>query len=600
LNNFNRLIGDVSLTYKLNKDFKLNGAYRIKNINAFGETKVSSDLTDMKFNSQAAFGFTKGGYSSYTNNYHDEHIELTAVYAKTIKDFNVGATAGLDIHSNSQHNNSGSTSDGFNTPNLYTLGNSKGTISSFDFRYKEKDKALFLATNFGFRRFINADITLRNDWYSTLPAANNKISSKSFGLNFVFSELLNKNLPWLTLGKIWGSWGEVPISISIPGNTLGAYIYPGSLYSQGTLQWAGNFQQFTGSVLVDPKIHGAVATEKVAGAVFSLFKSRVGFSVTYTDRVNKDFPTNIPLPPASGASSLLTNAGEIDFTGWDYTFNVKPFSSKNFKWELNATFAKISSNKVVDVDGLPQDRWDGSNILYTPGNIPKAAPFRAIENATFGPQLRATEGQEWGQLFGHGIKRDAAGNALINANGTYVYDNNVFFGSVLPEYTGGVQNSFTLFGDFTVNINIDFQKGGKFYSTSQKWGASTGVLAETAVLNDRGIPIRDPLANGGGVHIFGVDAVTLKAVDMYVDARDYFNGSNNTFDNDIFDLTYVKLREVSLGYNIPVNKVGIGKWVKKANFSVIASNPWLIYATTKDFDPSEIANQSGEGGQFIR
>jgi hypothetical protein len=169
---------------------------------------------------------------------------------------------------------------------------------------------------------------------------------------------------------------------------------------------------------------------------------------------------------------------------------------------------------------------------------------------------------------------------------------------VLPDFTGGFQNSFTVFGNFTINANIDFQKGGKFYSTSTKWGNSTGVLAGSAGLNDKGIPIRDAVSDGGGIHVFGVDATTLKPKDYYVNARDYLNGSNNTFDNDIFDLTYVKLREVGVGYNIPVNKLGMGKWVKKANFSVIASNALLIYAKTKDFDPSEISAQSGEGGQF--
>lgn len=94
------------------------------------------------------------------------------------------------------------------------------------------------------------------------------------------------------------------------------------------------------------------------------------------------------------------------------------------------------------------------------------------------------------------------------------------------------------------------------------------MLAKTAGLNDKGIPVRDNVADGGGVHVFGVDADQAAlgktvAVDYYVNARDYFNGSNGTFDNDIFDLTYVKLREVAIGYNIPVNKLSMGKWIKK-------------------------------------
>ncbi len=582
LNNFSKLQGDVTLTYKVNKDLQLRGAYRINNINSFGEQKVSSDLTDMKFNSQAAYGFTRGGYSSFTGNFHDEHIELTAIYNKTIRDFNIGATAGLDIHSRNQHDNGANTSDGFNTPNLYTLGNSKGTINSFDTRRKLKDNGLFLATQFGFRRFLNADITLRQDWSSTLPPDANSVFSKSFGLSFVFSDLLKTQLPWLSLGKIRGSWGEVP-------QVINPYQYPGSLYNQGAVQFNGNFQQFTSAARVDPTISGAVATEKNAGVDFSFFKNRVGFSITYTERINKDFPTNITFSPSTGQNTLLTNAGEIDFKGYDYTFNVKPFWGKAFKWELNATFATANSVEIVDIDGQPQSVWRDAN---TP------APFLNIESGPFGPLLRATEGQKWGQIFGNGIKRDAGGNALLNGNGTYVYDPNTYFGSVLPDYTGGVQSSMTLFNDFTLNVNVDFQKGGIFYSTSDKWGKHTGVLAATAVLNDKGIPVRDPIANGGGYHVFGVDKTTLKPVDYYVNVRDYYNGGNNTIDNDLYDLTFVKLREVSLGYNIPVNKIGVGKWLKKANFSVIASNPWLIYAKTRDFDPSEIDTQIGEGGQF--
>jgi TonB-linked SusC/RagA family outer membrane protein len=598
--NFTKAIGDASLTYKVSKDLKIKGTYRLNEFVSSNELKISSDLTDMKFTTQATpgsfFGInygtptaanpslilppTKGGYASNTSTTHDEHIELTGIYSKTIRDFNVGATVGLDVHSNLRHYNTSSTQDGFNTPNLYTLTNSKGAVATVDSRFKQKDNAIFVAAQFGFRKFLNADVTVRNDWYSTLPAANNDILSKAFGVSFVFSDLIKNEAPWLTLGKIRGSWGEVPQSIS-------AYQYPGSLYSTATGTF---FTQNTSANRVDQNIHGAVATEKTVGADFSFLKNRVGFSVTYTDRINRDFPTNIAFSQASGQSLLLTNAGEIDFSGIDYTLNIKPVWSKNFKWEINATYATTISNEVVDIDGKPQSDWKTAGT---------AAPSITVETATFGPTLRAIEGQQWGQLYGHGIKRDAAGNAQILPNGTYLYDNNVQFGSVLPDFTGGVQNSFNILGNFTVNVNIDFQKGGKFYSTSTKWGNSTGVLAKSSGLNDRGIPIRDPLADGGGIHIFGVDTSSKhNPVDMYVNARDYLNGSNNTFDNDIFDLTYVKLREISVGYNIPVNKLSMGKWIKRANFSVVASNPILIYAKTKDFDPSEIANQSGEGGEF--
>jgi TonB-linked SusC/RagA family outer membrane protein len=574
-NDVSRLIGSASLTYKINKDLRIKATYQIKDVYNVNELKVSSAVTEYKFASQAAYGFTKGGYSSTTQKYHDEHTVLTAAYQKNIKDFSISATAGVDIHVNEQHNNSASTAGGLNTPDLFTIGNSKDQFTASDFRYKQKDNGIFGSAQIGFRKFLNAEATLRQDYFSQFPAADNGIFAKAFAGSFVFSELLKNDIPWLTLGKIRGSWGNTP-------QTIGVYAYPGSLYSQSTLQWNGNFMQNTSSSTVDPTIHGAVATEKTIGANFEFFKgSRLGFAVTYTEFVNKGFPQSRPGTLTSGSSTLLTNIGEMESKSIDFNFNAKPFWSKNFKWDISATYSKLLSNKVISID-----------------DDPATTTSITIQTASFGPTMRAAEGEQWGQLIGHGIKRDGAGNAILNTNGTYVYDDNVRFGSVVPDFTGGFQNSITILGCLTVNVNIDFQKGGKFYSTSTKWGNSTGVLAKTAVLNDKGIPVRDDVADGGGVHIFGVDATTLKPVNYYVNARDYFNGSNNTYDNDIFDLTYVKLREVGLGYNIPVSKLSIGKWVKKANFSIIASNALLIYAKTKDFDPSEISALAGEGGQF--
>ena len=83
-------------------------------------------------------------------------------------------------------------------------------------------------------------------------------------------------------------------------------------------------------------------------------------------------------------------------------------------------------------------------------------------------------------------------------------------------------------------------------------------------------------------------------------AQDYWHGfyNNSVYDEFIYDLTYVKLRELSIGYNIPVAKLGMSKYIQGANISIVAQNPWLIYSSTKDFDPSEISGSAGENGQF--
>ncbi len=126
------------------------------------------------------------------------------------------------------------------------------------------------------------------------------------------------------------------------------------------------------------------------------------------------------------------------------------------------------------------------------------------------------------------------------------------------------------------------------------------MTARTAVLNDKGNPIRDALADGGGVHVFGVDN-TGRPVDYYVDAQNYFHSlyDRRAFDPYVYDLTFVKLREVSIGYKLPVEKWGFTrKWAQRAELSLVSRNLILIYASTDDFDPSEISNLSGEAGNL--
>lgn len=188
----------------------------------------------------------------------------------------------------------------------------------------------------------------------------------------------------------------------------------------------------------------------------------------------------------------------------------------------------------------------------------------------------------------------------MRADGIYERELNVNFGSSLPDYTGGVQNTFTIFKNFTLNINIDYSVGGKYFSLSDYYGSSTGLYNNSTGLNDKGIPVRDLVANGGGTHVFGVDA-TGKPVDYYVETR-YFWEQNGLYSQGIAetairDLGFVKLRELGLGYTLPMAKLGIGKYVKTAVFTILARNPWLIYAKGgKGFDPSELSDNSGETG----
>lgn len=377
----------------------------------------------------------------------------------------------------------------------------------------------------------------------------------------------------LTFGKIRGSWGTVPTSLT-------PYIL-GFAYGVNANQWNGNFLMTTPNRLVDPSINGATNTAMEVGLDLRFLKNRIGFSFTYYDETRKDEPLDVQVNGASGFNTKLVNAGRVERSGIEIQINAKPIVNKNFSWNIDFNYGQNISNKVIELaPGI-------SSIVVAAGAFSGTSSAYTVHEV----------GKDWGILRGGGIKK-INGVPILDADGLYTKEDNVAFGSVLPDYTGGIQNAIT-YKNFVVNMNIDFQKGGKFFSLSDFWGTFSGLTSRTAGLNDKGNPVRDAVADGGGVFVQGVD-VDNKPVSHYVPAQDYFHQfrSRSISENSVYDLGFIKLRELSLGYQFPVAKWGWTKWVQQATFSVVGRNLWLIYAENRDFDPSEISAVFGEDGQF--
>jgi TonB-linked SusC/RagA family outer membrane protein len=580
-NNRDRLYGNIALTYKINKDFSLKATYRKQLLTSYTENIVKYDLEQ-----SAVQTGVKSSYYTQNTYSNRENYEFLATYNKKIKDFTIDANAGTDVFNWTYKDNSVQTNNGLTIPNLYTVNNSVDPPTLVNNRTHEQYNAVLGRAAFGWKDLLFLDGSLRNDWYSTLPPDHNSILSKSAGVSFIFGDLLKSQSSWLSYGKLRATWGEIPKALGTSNETFGAYRYPGSAYGVNANKFKGNLLMTSPDQYVDPNITGSTVTQKELGIDLRFLNDRLGISATYWDGSEKNFPATLSVNGASGFSSILTNFGLIKKNGVDFNFMAVPFRTSNFSWTLNATYSNLLEDKIVEIS----NKYGVSRIV-------------AANNTNFSgittPSLVQQQGMEWGQLYGNGIKRNAAGVPILDANGFYENDPNKYYGSVLPKHTGGIQNVFTVFKDFTINVNVDYQFGGKFFSLSDMWGAYSGLTARTAVLNDKGNPIRDNVADGGGVHMVGVDE-SGKPVSTYVSAYDYFHNlvNNNTFDPYVYDLTFIKLREVGLAYRIPVKKLGISDYIKSATFQLQARDLWLIYAKTKDFDPSQISAVQGEQGQL--
>jgi len=134
-------------------------------------------------------------------------------------------------------------------------------------------------------------------------------------------------------------------------------------------------------------------------------------------------------------------------------------------------------------------------------------------------------------------------------------------------------------------------------SVTNMYAVSSGMSKETAVLNDKGINEREPVTKGGGVRVEGVDT-DGNPVTCYMNAYYYYNYKKYDLGEQIYDRSYLKMRELSVSYDLPrafLKKAGVG--LSNASVSFVASNPWLIYSACPNIDPSEAGTNWREGGQ---
>lgn len=572
-----RLYGDVNMTVKFSKNFKFKGAIR--------RDQFSGNVENITPNILENSGGQTGLLASYgtSNTVNSEwNFEGIATYTKSFGDLAITINAGGNRLNIRQRAVAANTNNGLNVPGLYAISNSKTTPTISNTRSDQQANSLMAFGDIEYKRYLSLTWAVRNDWFSTLPKGNNSLLSPSVGASFVFSEFTGKALPWLSFGKVYGSWGKKPKALNPYALNLN--------YSVNPLLWGSNFLMSTPNGTPDANLRGALTTTWETGLDLRFAKNKVRLNIVYYNEDNRNEPLAVSVSGVSGFTSQTINAARVTRSGLEVELGATILKRRNFTWDISKTVAYLLDNKVRALaPGLTSYTLSGGSF-----GTRFARAFHFVD-------------QQWGMLRGGGIKRNADGQPLITTNGFsgglgwYQADATKDWGSVVPKLTGGLQN-FITYKNWNLGLTFDYQVGGKFFSLSEQWGTFSGLLGTTAGLNDKGNPVRDPVASGGGVRVRGVDAADGKTpVDVYVDAYDYFHQFyyQQIAEPFVHDLTFVKLRELSLGYAIPTQKLGkVGKVFQGASISMIARNLFFIYRDTKNFDPSEISGVFGEDGNL--
>ena len=477
----------------------------------------------------------------------------------------------------------GNTNSGLIMDGFYNLAASVGAPSVINYEQHYKTRSIFGTATVGFDDTYFLDGSLRNDWDSRLPIANNSFLYGGLSASVMLNQFF-KDAEWLNYWKLRGSFAQVGSTLSAY-NTVLAYSYGGTTnykYNNMTSLYASNVQ-------LNPQIKPTISTSYEVGTEFRLFDNRFWGDINLYRRDTKNQILNMTVAPQSGFGSRQLNSGLVRNQGIEISLGGTPVKTKDFQWNIEGNIAKNENELVRLNPEIDTYMLEGNSFYYfwyikanegrPLGEITTMARWKRNEDGKL--ILRPTTSASWGGGW----------------QPSYDLNNEKVVGNFQPDWTGGFSTDFQ-YKNLRLAASFDFMIGGQMVSWTNMWAAGSGTSKLSAEKNDKGVNVREPISKGGGVRVDGVDE-DGKPVTAYMNAYQYFHYlANYDLDQWVYDRTYVKLRELSLTYDFPKNllkKAGIG--LNDASISFVANNPWLIYSACPNVDPSETGSNWLEGGQ---
>ena len=479
------------------------------------------------------------------------------------------------------------TRDGLNMNYFYSTAGSAGLAGGNTVKTEMHERSVYGTVTAGWDDTYFIDGSLRNDWSSTLNPNNNSYLYGGLSVAAIASNWF-KDAHWLNFWKLRASFAQV-------GSTLDAYniysVYKMRDSSDDIIKYGQLTNLWIDATLKNENIKPTISTSYEVGTEWRMFDNRFWGDFNFYNRDSKNQIIEMNTTPSSGYTKRIVNAGLIRNRGVELSLGGDIVRTKDWTWTLNANISRNRNTLEELTDGLTDYR------------------MRSYGFGTY-TYLYAEVGEPIGVIRGTVYNRDPEGNIILTQRGdgslvpsvnTSAQEN---LGNVQPDVTGGFSTSLR-FKDFTLGMAFDFQIGGALASASNMFGYGSGLLAETAGYNDKGNPVRSSVESGGGVRVDGVvdngdGTYTPKTV--YMDANSYYQSYyQNAWENFVYKASYLKMRELSVRYNVPTAWLAKHNWgVKAASLSFVASNPWLIYSAVPNLDPSEIGGVSYsylEGGQ---
>ena len=575
--NNNRLIASVTPSWEIIKGLTLRG--RI----ATDYTTEKIELKE-KVETSSAFGSLGGYYGINNNRYEIYYGDIMLMFDRNITEkIGVTATAGWQARSETMFNMSAGTNGGLTVENWFHLNASKNKANSSMTKQEFLKTAFFGTASVSWDSWAYLEGTVRQEKISTLAPGQNSFFYPSVNGSVIISELLKDKKPtWLDYGKFRVSYGIVGNAPAIYKSTV-AYDQSsasGYVYNQMPTE--------VGNLTIQPE----KKYEWEFGLEGKFLNNRLGFEMSYYTNTVKDQILDTTMPISSGGSKILLNIGELKNKGLEFSVYGTPIETKDWHWDLRANIGwnKNEVTKLADgVDVLDHKNWDNGSMY-----------------------LRSYVGQSMGDLYSLAPQKDANGNYIITESGFYkLTEEPVKVGNVMPDLTGGFATSLG-YKNFFIDASLDFRIGGDVFNMPYQFMMGRGTLKESMQYRDAAhggmtyyldagnnvIPTNAAKGPNGekvyndGLILKGVTADGKENTKM-IEAGKYYNwiynwggydpSSETFYANSVFENTYVKLRELTLGYNFPssiTEKFGC----QSLQVSVYGRNLFYLYKNLPIFD----------------
>ena len=425
--------------------------------------------------------------------------------------------------------------------------------------------------------YLNA--TLRNDILSSMPQASRSFTYPSVSLGWVFTELeaLKNNV--LTFGKLRASYAEVGQAGDYKESYYNTPVYGGG-FSSGTpiIYPINGLTAYTlyGDVY-DPNLKPQNTRSYEIGTDLSFFNNAVSLNYTFSRQNVTDQIFDVPLAGSTGTNNLITNGGSIHTNAHELTLGFTPFDRKNFKWNFAFNFTKVDNY----VDKLAP----GVESIFLGGFVE--------------PQVRASIGYKFPTIYGTEYLRNDKGQIVVDENGLPMAGAETELGTVEADFRLGFNTSFEIY-KFRISAVLDWKQGGymyaatsgliDYYGTSQRsadFRKKDGFLFEKDAVKITGYD------SDGNPNAYAPNDIIINGPNSTVNAQNYFTALNDITESMIQENSFIKLREITLGYPVYESK-GLN-----VALNVFARNI-ILWSTIKGFDPEASQGNNNMVGGFER